>query len=102
MFWKKSPATAQPAAAARAPVNGEDAALDALASLLKAFGENAFDTDNVAAAETRAECEGWAKRITVGDGKTEQDEEGKAKPFKRDFVGVRRFFTAQRSHEREF
>ncbi len=104
MFWKKPPATSNPpeSGAARAQVSGEDAALDALANLLKAFGENAFDTDNVAAAETRAECEGWAKRITVGDGKSEEDDDGQSKPFKRDFVGVRRFFSAQRSHEREF
>ncbi|MEP7048834.1 MAG: GGDEF domain-containing protein [Pseudomonadota bacterium] len=104
MFWKKAPATSNPpeASAVRAQVNGEDAVLDALAGLLKAFGENAFDTDNVPAAQTRAECEGWAKRITVGDGKTEQGEDGSPRPFKRDFVGVRRFFSAQRSHEREF
>ncbi|MEO7033386.1 MAG: GGDEF domain-containing protein [Polyangiaceae bacterium] len=102
MFWKKASATSNPPESARTPVGGEDAALDALAGLLKAFGENAFDTDNVPAVDTRAECEGWAKRITVGDGKGEQDDDGKTKPFKRDFVGARRFFSAQRAHEREF
>ena len=100
MFWKKPNGAAGPESA-RQPPNGEDA-LDAVANLLKAFGENAFDTDNVSAQETRAECEGWAQKITVGGGKSGDSEQGTAKPFKRDFAGVRRYFTAQRSHEREF
>ncbi|MET0795341.1 MAG: GGDEF domain-containing protein [Polyangiaceae bacterium] len=101
MFWKKAPATngSEPAPQ---PAGGEDAALDTVANLLKAFGENAFDTDNVSAHETRTECEGWAKKITVGGGRREAGEDGEAKPFRRDFAGVRRYFTAQRSHEREF
>jgi len=101
MFWKKSNGSAAPESTRHAS-NGEDAALDAVAHLLKAFGENAFDTDNVTAQETRSECEGWAQKITVGEGKTEAPESGAGKAFKRDYVGVRRYFTAQRSHEREF
>ncbi|HEY1535998.1 MAG TPA: GGDEF domain-containing protein [Polyangiaceae bacterium] len=104
MFWKKTPATsAQESSPAPGNGNGstEDAALDVIASLLKSFGENAFDTDNVTAQETRAECEGWAQRITVGSGKGD-DEADQPKTFKRDFPGVRRYFTAQRLHEREF
>lgn len=101
MFWKK--ATATPALENMLqPAAGEDAALDALANVLKAFGENAFDTDNVSAHETRTECEGWAKKITVGDGKPEPGTTDEAKPFRRDFAGVRRYFTAQRSNERQF
>jgi diguanylate cyclase len=104
MFWKKPNATSAQASGP-APANNasaEDAALDAVANLLKSFGENAFDTDNVTAYETRTECEGWAKKITVGGGKGEVDENGQPKAFRRDFAGVRRYFTAQRSHEREF
>ncbi|MES1175127.1 MAG: GGDEF domain-containing protein [Myxococcales bacterium] len=104
MFWKKAPATSGPEAEPEAThkVGADDAALDAVANLLKAFGENAFDTDNVSAVETRTECEGWAQKITVGSGRSEAGENGEAKPFRRDFAGVRRYFTAQRSHEREF
>jgi diguanylate cyclase len=104
MFWKKAPATSGPEAAPQATQKSgsDDAALDAVANLLKAFGENAFDTDNVSAGETRTECEGWAQKITVGSGRGEVGEDGEVKPFKRDFAGVRRYFTAQRSHEREF
>ncbi|HEX7451321.1 MAG TPA: GGDEF domain-containing protein [Polyangiaceae bacterium] len=106
MFWKKAPAPST-RESSPAPGNGngsgEDAALDALASLLKTFGDNAFDTDNVTAQETRSECDGWAQRITMGGGKSGEGEDGKsAKVFKRDFPGVRRYFNAQRLHEREF
>jgi len=102
MFWKKAPTPSEkePPPVSAAPTASDDAALDTVASLLKAFGEHAFDTDNVTALETRAECDGWAKRITVGEGKTGED--GERKAFRRDYAGVRRFFTAQRTHEREF
>jgi hypothetical protein len=100
MFWKKAPASSD-----KEPVSlsipEDEAALDTVASLLKSFGEHAFDTDNVTAADTRAECDGWAQRITMGSGKS-ATEDGESKPFRRDFGGVRRYFSAQRSHEREF
>jgi diguanylate cyclase len=104
MFWKKASATTGPEGARQATPRGsaDDAALDTVANLLKSFGENAFDTDNVSAGETRAECEGWAQKITIGSGRVELGEDGEPEPFKRDFAGVRRYFTAQRSHEREF
>ena len=101
MFWKKANGSPSPEPASQ-PTQAEDAALDAVANLLKAFGENAFDTDNVSAVETRAECDGWAQKITVGGGKNLDSGSEESKPFKRDFAGVRRYFTAQRSHEREF
>ncbi len=102
MFWKKAGAPSDKEAAPASIRESDDPALDTVASLLKAFGEHAFDTDNVTAAETKSECEGWAQRITVGGGKGEPNADGEAKPFRRDFGGVRRYFSAQRSHEREF
>ena len=101
MFWKKAIAPPAPESTA-APVAAEDAALDALVSVLKAFGDNAFDTDNVTAHDTRVECDGWAKKLTVGSGKSAESESDEAKPFRRDFGGVRRYFAAQRSQESEF
>jgi diguanylate cyclase len=107
MFWKKPPGslrrvtqpeTPQARSAPRMQVAVDDAALDTVAGLLKSFGEHAFDTDSVTAADTRAECDGWAQRIAVGEGKKGEDELS----FKRDWSGVRRYFTAQRSHEREY
>jgi diguanylate cyclase len=101
MFWKKTSNAPDKEPVSAPMTQTDDAALDTVASLLKSFGEHGFDTDNVTAAELRTECDGWAQRITVGAGKTEGPD-GEVKPFRRDFPGVRRFFSAQRSHEREF
>jgi len=40
-----------------------DLAVDALAALLKDFGQNAFDMPTMAAATLNARCEAWAKHI---------------------------------------
>ena len=69
MFWKKANGASAPESASTA-LSVDDAALDALVHLLKAFGDNAFDTDNVSAPETRAECHGWAQKVSVGGGKS--------------------------------
>ncbi|HEY2410568.1 MAG TPA: GGDEF domain-containing protein [Polyangiaceae bacterium] len=79
--------------------SSDDAALDTVVRLLQSFGEHAFDTDKVSAADTRSECEGWAKRLSVGEGRTGDDD---AKEFRRDFGGARRYFAAQRANERDF
>jgi diguanylate cyclase len=103
MFWKKAIAPRAPEPTAE-PVAAEDAALDALVSVLKAFGDSAFDTDHVTAHETRVECDGWAKKLTFGAGKSQESssESQEVKPFRRDFGGARRYFAAQRLQESEF
>jgi diguanylate cyclase (GGDEF)-like protein len=78
-------------------VREADAAIDTVVALLRAFGEHAFDTDNVPAEETRAESDGWARRIALGE--KLGVEPG---PLKRDFGGARRYFSAHRAHEREY
>src|SRR6185369_5619127 len=110
MFWKKDapPALATSDAPRPAPVVvGEsgrpvtekdlDAAIDTVVALLRAFGEHAFDTDNVHAEDTRTECDGWARKISMGE---RLGVEGG--PPKRDFGGARRYFAAHRAHEREY
>lgn len=113
MFWKRNaPPSPERASSRRAPdgpgtesladippLSGRDtdAALDAVVALLKSFGEHAFDTDNVLATQTRSECDGWARRIAMGE---KLGVEGG--PPKRDFGGARRYFAAQRAHEREY
>ena len=114
MFWKKNaptppstPAAPQAGAASTAPPeqgsdagrDGRelDAAIDTVVAMLRAFGEHAFDTDNVPAADTRGEADGWARRIALGE---QLGVEGG--PPKRDFGGARRYFTAHRQHEREY
>jgi diguanylate cyclase len=74
-----------------------DAAIDAVVGLLKAFGEHAFDTDNVSADDTRGECDGWARKISLGE---QVGVEGGQ--VRRDFGGARRYFVAHRAHEREY
>ena len=74
-----------------------DAAIDTVVALLRAFGEHAFDTDNVQAADTRGECDGWARKIAIGDKAGVE-----AGAPKRDFGGARRYFAAHRAHEREY
>lgn len=113
MFWKRNdptppgtPAAPKGAApTAQAEQGAEparegrdlDAAIDAVVALLRAFGEHAFDTDNVPAEDTRVECDGWARKIAMGE---QLGVEGG--PPKRDFGGARRYFTAHRQHEREY
>ncbi len=113
MFWKRPPPTtpegppsgrvlSTPAAASDdrsvpPAAFAADAALDAVVALLKAFGEHAFDTDNVSAEQTRSECDGWARRVALG----EPADADSGSP-KRDLVGARRYFSAHRAHEREY
>ncbi|HEX2870327.1 MAG TPA: GGDEF domain-containing protein [Polyangiaceae bacterium] len=112
MFWKRNDPTppGPPSASGRAQTQPEaeetgrgglesrdlDASIDAVVGLLKAFGEHAFDTDNVSAEDTRAECDGWARKISMGE------QVAGAGPLRRDFGGARRYFNAHRAHEREY
>jgi diguanylate cyclase len=75
-------------------VRDVDAAIDTVVSLLRTFGEHAFDTDNVRAEEARRESEGWAQKIAMGE-----TFEGRPR---RDFAGARRYFSAQRVHEKQY
>ena len=117
MFWKRNaptpPGTATPQGRATAPGTDADSApeagptgsesrdldasIDTVVALLRAFGEHAFDTDNVTAEDTRGECDGWARKIALGE---KLGVEGG--PPKRDFGGARRYFAAHRAHEREY
>jgi diguanylate cyclase (GGDEF)-like protein len=112
MFWKKAPPAPETPAASQAPDRAgrgsgdegsgpserdADAAIDSVVAMLRAFGEHAFDTDTVAAEEIRAECDGWARKVAMGE---KLGVEGG--PPKRDFGGARRYFAAHRAHEREY
>ncbi len=106
MFWKKndpSPATSNaPQAKPEAQDSNResrdlDAAIDTVVAMLRAFGEHSFDTPNVPGEETRDECDGWARKIALGE---KLGVEGG--PPRRDFGGARRYFAAHRAHEREY
>ncbi|MGC4091565.1 MAG: GGDEF domain-containing protein [Polyangiaceae bacterium] len=101
MFWKKSSGEhkAEQASSPAASGQGDDMALDTLAGLVRSFGNSAFDIDEVSAEDTRSECESWAQRITVGEGKKEGEESGS---FRRDWGGLRRYFSAHRGREQDY
>jgi hypothetical protein len=102
MFWKKLSGEhklERAAPTSARPLDDADQALDTIASLLRSFGAGAFDLDELPAAETQAECESWAQRITVGSGHREGEE---ATDFRRDWGGLRRYFSAHRGRERDY
>lgn len=103
MFWKKAaPARGTDVAPAPPPAgDSEDQALDALVSVVKSFGKDAFDTDKSSAETTRAECDDWAQRITIGPGRPD-DGDAEEQGFRRDWGGLRRYFSAHRAHERDY
>jgi len=79
-----------------------DRALDAVGSLLKAYGRFAFDTEQ-AAASIREQCEHWAQRIVLGEGRRPQHAESEGgTSLLRDWPGLQRFFDAQRKQESEY
>ncbi|MFZ5890184.1 MAG: GGDEF domain-containing protein [Myxococcota bacterium] len=101
MFWKKSSGEHKvvQASSPATSSSSEEMALDTLASLMRSFGNGAFDVDEVPADQTRSECESWAQRITVGEGRREGEESSE---FKRDWGGLRRYFSAHRGREQDY
>jgi diguanylate cyclase (GGDEF)-like protein len=113
MFWKRNAPPPPDPAPSSGPPGGRDAgespevrdgsereldaAIDTVVALLRAFGEHAFDTDNVSAQQARGESDGWARKISMGEKPASE-----GAPPRRDFGGARRYFSAQRSHEREY
>jgi diguanylate cyclase (GGDEF)-like protein len=77
-----------------------DRALDAVGTLLKAYGQFAFDTEQ-AAVNIRQQCEDWAQRIVLGEGRRQNDADGKGGVL-RDWPGLQRFFDDRRREESEY
>jgi len=102
MFWKKSvEPKVEVSQESSLRTDAADQALDTIASLLRSYGGEAFDIEDATADQTREECEGWAQRITVGPGRKEGDAPDSTQ-FRRDWGGLRRYFSAHRSKEREY
>ncbi len=107
MFWKKKlsnkpdPPPAKPVSLPPVEQHDSDRALDTLAVFLRAMGQHAFDVDELEASDVQQKFEDWASQILVG--KATSDDEGDRPPsLKRDWGGVRRFFTEHRKGEREY
>ncbi|MDF3070843.1 MAG: diguanylate cyclase, partial [Polyangiaceae bacterium] len=106
MFWKKNAPPAGPSAPPQTSSESQnpgresrdlDAAIDTVVAMLRAFGEHSFETPNVPAEDTREECDGWARKISMGESLGVE-----GGPPRRDFGGARRYFAAHRAHEREY
>jgi diguanylate cyclase (GGDEF)-like protein len=78
-----------------------DRALDALAGLLRTYGELSFDLDQVKAAETRAQCLDLVQRLVMGPARKEGTP-STPPTDKRDFGSARRFFEQRRREERDY
>jgi diguanylate cyclase (GGDEF)-like protein len=100
MFSVRTRSASGPIAAVN-PENDLDRALDALAGVIRTYGELAFDLDQVKAAETRAECLALVQRLVMGP----MREEGSASSppaSQRDYGSARRFFEQRRREEHDY
>jgi diguanylate cyclase len=103
MLWRKN-LREQPSVSGvpRSPSDtSADEALDALISLLKLYGQFAFDTDTRPAAEARRDCEAWAGRLSFGNA-APGERAGAEGALHRDFRGVLGFLREQRSQENDY
>jgi diguanylate cyclase (GGDEF)-like protein len=77
-----------------------DRAIDALAGIVRTFGELSFDIDQAKAAETRAECLELVQRLVMGPARAEGTPS--SPPPGRDYGSARRFFEQRRREERDY
>lgn len=105
MLWnKRKPTESSRSDLAAADSSGvrtadPDRALDAVGTLLKAYGRFAFDTEQ-AAVNIRQECEQWAQRIVLGEARRQSEAGGGG--VLRDWPGLQRFFEDHRRRESEY
>ncbi|MGB5179337.1 MAG: GGDEF domain-containing protein [Gammaproteobacteria bacterium] len=85
-----------------------DQVLDALASVLHAYGHYGFDIESMEATELEQRCEAWARHILTGTpaplGLEDQEEHGKAKSVameQRQMTDLQQFFRNHRRNEQE-
>ena len=50
----------------KTPDTALDKALDTVASMLRSYGRDSFDVDDVQATEIAARCESWAQHVLTG------------------------------------
>lgn len=80
-------------------------ALDAVAHLVRIYGQYAFDTDEQDASETSEQCEDWAARILVGSTRKSENKDSSCSTrakFVRDWPGITQFVGALRRAESEY
>ncbi|MCA9592675.1 MAG: GGDEF domain-containing protein [Myxococcales bacterium] len=77
------------------PLDELDSALDTIAQILRSIGKNAIGSEERSSQAVRAEYDGWAQKLLIGN---REDEAGGA----RDYRGVRRFVGQERSEEHSY
>ncbi len=78
-----------------------DKTLDALAAMLRAYGRDSFDVDDLQATEIAARCEAWAQHVLTGAPLPNRTRRV-LPPEDRSWAGVRRFFSDLRREEARF
>jgi diguanylate cyclase len=114
MLWNKKRAPAEsapgPGAASQRPNDSPDTsskALDVLTTLLRLYGQYCFDTDTIDASVAQADCNAWATRISLADGRPsveggiERAPQPAPGPF-RDWAGLVGFVQERRRSESEY
>ncbi len=97
----KKPAVSSSTASTAIPA--DHPALDLAATLLRTFGRYAIATEKMTAGELNELCEQWARHILIGSAAPGTDAKAVAMSIeKRDWEGVRRFFSDVRRGEQEF
>ncbi len=111
MFWRRKTDETPPPAEkprARSISSGNEsveedlgAAIDALSSIVRVYGERAFDVGELDATVLLAECAGWAKHLQLRVAPPGLPDDPEAGPHDRDFAGVARYMNDRRTTESE-
>ena len=103
MFRRRREDPSPQASPASAPAHADEMLLDALAGVLRAFGDQAFDLVDRSAEEIRGDFDGWARHALVGAPRPGIDRADAARSGeRRDWKGLTRFAAEHRRHESEY
>jgi len=104
----ESPSAPQISSKSEAPSNGIDdaseKAMDTLGDLLRTYGRYAFDLEDKEASQISDLFERWARHLLVRAPRpgTETEERNSSAPVRRDWVGLKQYFTALRKEEQTY
>jgi diguanylate cyclase (GGDEF)-like protein len=109
-LWGKSkssepPSEPQIVTRSEAPSDGVDdaseKAMDTLGDLLRTYGKYAFDLEDKEATQIADTFERWARHLLVRAPRpgTEAEERSSSAPVRRDWVGMKQYFTGLRKEE---
>jgi diguanylate cyclase (GGDEF)-like protein len=102
MFWRRSrpDADVSPSTPKREQREDHaDAALDAVGSILRSFGEHALDLPDLPAADTARAFDRWARHLLIGAPHPLRPD---SPVLERDWSGIRRYFEEHRKRETDY